>query len=154
MIRSCVEAKASGGLPGPLQFGYLDTDHFDADDLKRIARLARELRDEVRNLKRTNLVFELQIGGRIPPGDLLSAPLADEEVAALKTLMDLPAIARSHKKTHLPGMDYSLWRVCRFVGETTGHPNDRLLVDIVGPLRIPHTQSPDALKVWRNHLQS
>jgi len=147
------DAVTSGQPLKPLQYGEKATEHFTLREVPRIAKLARKLRDYVRDLKLTNLVFEAHMAGRIQQGDLLSEPFPDKDVVALKTLMALPKLAHWYTKTHLPsGTDHRLWTLCQFIKDTTGKWNDSLVVDLLDPLAVRHCKSVEELKQWRYNL--
>jgi hypothetical protein len=161
-IRIWQDEAESGHAWRPLQYGRRADEAFSPHHLKRIANRARELQNDMLKLRQTAFIFELNATKRIPEGDLLH----HQTGAALNTLTELPALASSlygrprrnaappntaPRSRMLPQTEYGLWQLSHYVKETTGRWNDSLLVDILGPLRIPHCQGVDALKMWRSH---
>jgi|ERR1051325_313467 hypothetical protein len=151
-------AKRSGWNPKLelLRYGNGNKHRFTHRDLRRITERAQQLGEDVRKLKRTNLVFYLYSLGQIPPGDLLDLQFTDdrqfidEVPVALNTLVKFNIVASQASASYLRGPDGSLLTLCRYIKRTTGSWNDALLVDILQPFQVPHTNSLDALKMWRS----
>jgi hypothetical protein len=122
-----------------------------ANDLKRIARRARKLQEDVEYLK-TSLGFDLFVTGVIPVWP-------DDALIVLKALAtaDAPHVMevvrrrrrRGKKGRDVPGAELPLELLCRYVKKTTSSWNDSLLSAILDPLEVPHTESAQALMVWR-----
>lgn len=116
------------------------------NDIRRISKRAATLRQDILTLRRTPLVVYSAMKGRIPSGDLLRH---DQSLKMFYTLLDLPALLAKFNKARAPTMDDRLLALCEYVKATTGSWNDALIVDILHPLGIPHTESADSLKMWR-----
>jgi hypothetical protein len=151
-FRRAVDAKKFDRPSEPLRYGKRDAQRLNQGDLNRIAERARKLQSDIQNLRKAPLILDLCWTGVIPSGDLLSQAVKDEDVVALKTLINLPSLVRQNKrgKTHLSEMDDRLWVLCRYIKATTGGWHDSLLADILGPLEIPYCRSAEALRNWRH----
>lgn len=159
LLRMAKDAMQSGRRWEPLRYGTGAGECFTQRDLQRIANHARALREHVLKLKLTSFVFDLHIQGRIPRRDLLYLSFKDNRefvpegnLVALDTVMRVPALAREHKRLLRKPTDYALWRVCRYVKQTTGSWNDSLLAHILGPLEIPGCGTAGDLKEWRSRF--
>jgi hypothetical protein len=145
--------EVAGKMREPLRFGRGEKQQFTAANLRPIARSARELKDQIEKLKQTDLVFYLNITGKIPPYDLLSFPImGDPKLKALDSLMNLPKLAGSYNRRDWPRVSFRLWKFCAYVRASTGRWNDSLVVSILNPLKIPHCESADALKMFRTRM--
>jgi hypothetical protein len=151
-FRRAVDAKKFARPSEPLRYSKRDAERLNQRYLIGIAKRAQKVQDDIRNLKKAPLILDLCWTGVIPAGDVLSQPLKDEGVVALKTLINLPSLVRQNRRgeTHLSAMDDRLWVLCRYIKAKTGQWNDALIADILGPLAIPYCHSADALKVWRH----
>ncbi len=166
--------------PDPLSFGAGKTERFRRTDLKEFAKRTEQLISYVRKLKRTHLVVYLQATGVIPADDVLSAPYLHHEgetahivqslkgllglpmdaplddayvgrlARLLETVIALPRLLTQYTAAFNPLGDYLLSFLCQYVHQTTGRWNDALLANILSPFRVPHTESTEALRVWRN----
>ena len=166
--------------PDPLRFGPGAAERFTKRDLKKYAKCTERLIDYIKKLKKTHLVVYLQVTGAIPADDVLSAPYLHHEgetahiVHSLKglfgipmdlpetdtyieelgqrlaTVVALPDLRERYNRGFSPLGDYLLFGLCRYVYETTGAWNDALLVEILDAFKVPHTESTEALRVWRN----
>ena len=167
-------------FPDLLQYGPAAADLLTMRNLQNSVERVRRLIDFVEKVKRTHLVVYLQATGEVPAGDALSAPYLDHEgetaqrVQSLRglfgfpmdpperdpylaklgqllaTVLRLPRLAKRYSRTGNPMGDYLLSGLCQYVRQTTGSWNDPLLVEILSVFRVPHTESTEALKVWRN----
>lgn len=158
MIRLVEDSKALGRTPEPLCYGEHKTERLTAGDLRRIAKQAQDLREDVRKLRLTNLVFEALVARRLSAKSVLAPQFTAQgkymdEVDGLSAIADLPALWRWYRTTRFHGTDGSLWRLCQYVEQTTGSPNDSLLVEILEPMGILHCDGAAALKVWRSRIK-
>ena len=121
--------------------------------LNAMAKRAAQLKIDLGKLNRTSLVFFLFSTGNIPEGDLLGPPFFDDrKFAALDTVAMLPSVAASYNKALYPRVDHHLAALFEYVRKTTGGPQYDLLVQILGPVRVAHTDSTDSLKMWRTRF--
>jgi hypothetical protein len=137
-----------GQLLDPLCWGRTKAERFTRSEVEQIARQAHHLKKQIEKLKTTGLVIGLNWAGKIPEGDLLGFPIvADPKLSTFDAVISLPRQLGLCTPAR-PHVEYELIRFCEYVKQSTGRPNCALVSSLLYPLKIPHCESADAVKMF------
>jgi hypothetical protein len=135
--------KNEGAHAGDQRYG-----RFTPEDLRKIARQAKDLVHQIQRLKRTPLVRDFVTQGLIATDDLLAGSAADS--ACFDGLMRLPDLAKNYRSPQEAANDRLLSEVCRHVFEHTSAWNDRLICCLLQDADVVAASDENALRHWRN----
>jgi hypothetical protein len=160
----------SGGV-GILDFGIQAHERFTIREIRNLREQVSAVVEGVKRLNRTPLLALLRVTGKISTESVFAAtevdpdeafspllgihPSLPEDPGLLQLADDLAEVerfARDYSKGRQALIDVHLRRLIRYILQTTGRAHDRIIVDLLSPLRIMHCGSTDELKRWRNSV--